>query len=501
MPNQLLFRRQFVLGQQPVQMEGWNHFSLAGDLALSSHPDLNVVSYTDETSSATLLGYMLDANHPEYSDKEILSSLPLQTPDIDVLVKSTRCLSGRWLLICRNESFHIILTDAGSCRDLYFTTHKGSTWCASQPHLLSKHLDIPLWEDESISGYFMLENLKANNYKWTTNYSPCKDVYRLLPNHCLDLKTAKSLRYGQDIPTELIPLHRVIEENCHILSNTIKAANNRYNLILGCTAGYDSRVQLAACRSIAQDLFFYVYHYNRMGADHPDIRVPERMFRELGIPFHIIPETDIPDESFTAAFAQNTLIPRFSVMPVVYHQYKHFPQSVNVSENILSIIKVAYQRSVNYDARAFATLCHQPHHEFILDWLSDWIADVRQSFPMDRINLTDLYYWEVHLANLVGTGSTEQDIAIEELSPSNSRAFLLNCFSVHPDYHTEPHSYVFHDKMIGYMWKELLSYPINPERMSRLTDILRKRNLLFRTMAVNTRLKQYRKQLYGSISR
>jgi hypothetical protein len=495
MANPLFFRRQFLLGDRPLPIENWQHHTLRKEWVITAHPDLNVLTHKTQTASVTLLGYMLDAENPLQIDEVILRNLPIETTDIDVLVRSTRYLSGRWLLICLNKSFSVIITDAGSCRDIYFTRHKDITWCGSQPHLLDKYLDIPLWDNEQITGYFELENLKANNYKWTTNYSPYKDVYRLQPNQYLDLQTAKSCRYSPGIPSELLPLHRVTDENCRILSNTILAASRRYELMLACTAGYDSRVQLAASRSIARDLYFYVFQYQRMADEHPDIRVPQSMFSELGIPFHIIAETDIPDDDFVSAFAQNTLIHRYPVLPVIYHQYKHFPDTLNVSENILSIIKVAYQRAASFDAREFATLCHQPHHEFILDWLSDWISSVRQSFPMDRVNLTDIYYWEVHLSNLVGTGATEQDIALEELSPSNNRAFLQNCFSVHPDYHTEPQSYAFHDKMINHMWKELLSYPINPDRMSRLTDMLRKRNLLFRTMAINTKLKQYGKQL------
>jgi len=377
-------------------------------------------------------------------------------------------------------------------RDIYFTKVKGKVWCASQPRLLAEHFDIPLSENKDIQQYFTKQNIHSLHYKWTTDYTPYSGIHHLQPNHWLNLKTGEVKRFSLNFSSSIIPLHKVIEENAMLLTNIMQAAHRRFKLMLGCTAGYDSRVLLASCRQFASEAFFYIFLFNYMQGNEPDVRVPVQMFKALSLPYNVIKESLHPDEVFMTAYYQSSMFPRKATLPCLYHQYMKFPDYVNVSENTITIAKVYMDRLGKTDAVKLADAFHQPHHPFILEWLQNWINNAEPAFPSDRMDISDLYFWEVFLANLNSAGCTEQDIAVEELSPSNCRRFLLNCFAVHPQYHTEPHSYVFHRKLLELMWKELLRFPINPDWKFTLVYFLRKHNLYFKTMQMRKKLKSLR---------
>jgi hypothetical protein len=492
--NKLLFRRQFILGDRPVDMAGWIPWELGSGLVLTAHPDLNVVQSVLPGSSLTLLGYMLDADHPEATDTEIIKALHADHDTIDSLVQKTELLSGRWILIYAGSDSSFIFHDVTGYRDIYYTEVKGVTWCGSQPHLMAQHLNLQKSADPDIISYFSQEQINALNFNWTTDYSPYKGILHLLPNHYLDLKNSAVKRFKLNFTPSTLPLHQAVRENCRIMANIMQAARHRYKLMIACTAGCDSRVQLAACRSIADSAYFYIYQFPNLADDHPDLALPAKLFRSLSLPFQIIKHSETEDDAFSAAYERSTMFPRYFTKPLLYHYYRNFPDFVNVSENTMPAFKVYFDRLGKPDAAHLANAYHQPPHPFILDWLQTWIKQAESDVPLDRMDISDLYFWEVFLGNQNGTSAAEQDISIEDLSPSNCRRIYLNFFSVAGQYHTEAHTYDIYRKMIRFMWPELLDFPFNPGWKTSAYDFLRKHNLYFRAKRVNSAFRAFSQQ-------
>jgi hypothetical protein len=495
MANPLLFRRQFLLGDRPLPIENWQHHTLHKQWVITAHPDLNIVISAKSSSILALIGYMLDAENPGYTDEQILKNIHYAHETIDSLVQKTQSLSGRWILLYVDADSAFIFNDAGGNRDVYYTEVEGVTWCGSQPHLLTENLGIPLSENEDIIRYFSKESVESLAFKWSTTFSAYKDVFHLPPNHWLDLKAAVVKRFSLPFSERLLPIKDVIEENCFLMTNIMLAANQRFNLVPACTAGWDSRLLLASCRPFAKDAYFYIFQSNNMPDTHIDVRIPKQMCRLLGVPFHVEKQTYVPDEQFLSAYMHNTLVPRTATIPVIYHQYKEFSDRVNVSENSISIVKMCFRHLGKTNAKGLAKAYHQPEYPFLMDWMQTWLDSAYPAFPNDRMDISELYFWEFYLANLTSTAATEQDIALEDLNPSNCRKLLLNCFAVHPDYHTEPHSYVFHRKMISLMWKELLAFPFNPDPKNTFVYFMRKHNLHFRFMDLYSSAKKSLRQL------
>ncbi len=488
------------MGDKPIEIDNWKHFQLNFGLILTAHPDLNVIQSINPESTLTLLGFMLDADHPEATDTEILSRIHSDNDNIDALVQKTELLSGRWILIYASQASSFIFNDVTGFRDVYYTQVSGVSWCGSQPHMMAKYLNIAPVDNPDMISFFTRENIIALNTNWTTDYSPFEGIRHLLPNHYLDLRQSVVRRFMLNFTPSVLPMHQALRENCRIISNIMLAARNRYKLMVACTAGCDSRVLLSACKKISDSVYFYIYRFNNMAANHPDIAVPAKMFKDVSIPFHIIENTETEDAAFSDAVDKSTMFPRFITNPLYYHYYQKFADYMNVSEHTMPAFKVYFDRLGKTDALHLADAYHQPHTPFVLKWLQSWIDSTESAFPKDRFDISDLYFWEVFLGNQNGTTAAEQDISIEDISPSNCRRFYLNFFSVAKEYHTEAHTYDFHHKMIELMWKELLDYPFNPGLKNYAIDFLKKHNLFFKAKHIKATLKSIRNMQYGSIS-
>ncbi len=460
-------------------MQGWKQYSLGDRIIVTAHPDLQVVLSEHPHSTLMLMGYILDAENPCDSDVQILQRMHTGIMSIDQIVSRTDCFSGRWMLVYHDINRTFLIGDAFCLRDVYYCKHNGAVWCASQPHLLAKILNIPKTQDPEKAEYFSADNIGKLHGKVATDLTVYDGIRRLLANYYLDLNTGRADRFKFNLPEQILPLHQVISENSLLMQNILLAAHNRFPLMLGCTAGYDSRVLLASCRNIAPELFFYIFHFAYMDSTHIDIRVPQTMFARLNLPYHILSPKQEPEAEFVDAYLHNTMYPNEAILPCTYEQYKNFDGYLNVSENTITMVKVYSPRLKQNTAAELAAAYTQPPKQFILDWMQGWITYAKKSLDLERINLSDLYFWEVFLSNLLGPAATEQDIGIDDLSPSNCRKFMYNAFSVDYKYHQERFSYIFHDKMIAHMWKELGSFPINPGLKYRMFRLLRKHNLYF----------------------
>ena len=146
----LLHRRQFILGPRFVESRRhWQRVHVRESICVTAHPDLHVRQVTRGGKSLTLLGYLLDAEHPEHGDEDILLGL------LDHLfansafadwVKHTYPLAGRWILIVDDGRDVRMFTDPMGLRQVFYTDPAltAECWCATQPGLIAEELKLDM---------------------------------------------------------------------------------------------------------------------------------------------------------------------------------------------------------------------------------------------------------------------------------------------------------------------------------------------------------------------
>jgi hypothetical protein len=98
--------------------------------------------------------------------------------------------------------------------------------------------------------------------------------------------------------------------------------------------------------------------------------------------------------------------------------------------------------------------------EFAVEYYGNWIEELKEYCPDNKMRLLDLFYWEERIANWGNQIQQEKDIAQEDFNVFNSRDLVVHYLSVHSKY-LELHNLKIHLEVIRKLWPEALSYPIN----------------------------------------
>jgi acetyltransferase-like isoleucine patch superfamily enzyme len=469
-PEKYLFRRQFLLGPDFVeQLPHWEKLKIADKLFVTIHPDLNYVHKVSATSSITLLGFILDPDHPEASDNDIIESLLeklIMGSTLSKLIESTFDFGGRWLLIIIHGSDRIIFNDACGYRTAYYTDfqHQDEFWCASQPGIFALITDLD--PDPQALDYLDTEkyNHSGNNeYFFPADGTPYKNVKHLLPNHYLSIADKKTIRYWPQRELPLVDFNEAVNFCCTKIERLIKAANHRFSLALSLTAGKDSRLITAAAKDIAAEIYFFSKFYWGQDKSSWDIVIPRKLLNALGFKHHALDCNKKCREDLKAIYDRNVDNAHSSYRRLIQGMNDQLPpKMVWVKGNASPIASRVYQRKLKTQAVSPENLANAlgtPNNAFAINEIDKWMQGAKNIY---NVELLDLFYWEIKEGNWQAYTQLEFDLVLDEIFvPYNCRTLLEMMLAVDTKFRKHP-EYQMLEAMIEKMWPELLQQPINP---------------------------------------
>ena len=133
---------------------------------------------------------------------------------------------------------------------------------------------LDLKVDEDAAGYLAAAVKIDPEYWWPGESTLYKGVRHLLPNHYLDLSTGKTGRYW---PSRSVSMLRLMLSYgvVRFFYAVSASAANRFNLVVTLTAGWDSRLVLAASKDIRHQLSYMTLRQAGEPDDDPDITWPK----------------------------------------------------------------------------------------------------------------------------------------------------------------------------------------------------------------------------------
>ncbi len=339
----ILYRRQFILGSHPIpDLPEWKSISFAS-FFLTVHPDLEATTAKGSKEDFLMLGFALNHRRPEANNQELMDELAGSCHNLEELLEYCRDLCGRYVLLFHFPEKTGLVNDLIGSRSVYWCTHQNSVWCASQPGMLARLLGIEEDPSPAVRTYIEREMIREGEASWIGDGTRYTGVRHLLPNHYLDFEEKRSIRYWPISRLEPLDIENATCKSAEILENTLLAATNRFPLSMAITSGWDSRCMLAATRKVRSKIYYYIQKFGSMTDTHPDIRVPRKLTRKLGIPFHILECSDYQDETFDAALESNVFVLHNPAKKVLYRSfYQNFQGKVNISGNISDLCRTAH---------------------------------------------------------------------------------------------------------------------------------------------------------------
>jgi len=467
--DRLLFRRQFILGPRfAEQFPHWHKVKLDSGLHLTAHPDLFVCRRHAPSRSVTLLGYLLDPTRPDADDGEILDDLLdrlCACDSLDDFFGHTYRLGGRWILIVQKNRESRLFNDALGQRQVCYTDPAltPERWCASDPSIIAETLNLEISND--ILSAFRQSYTEGNQqYWWPSDLTPYENVRQLPPNHYLDLESGLRNRYWPDSNLNDLPLEEAVQRCSATLAGLMQSAYNRFEMALSLTAGWDTRMLLAASRPFKDRTFYFTMKYWNLSDKSPDLRVPRRLLAKLRLQHNIIECPAAMDDGFREIYNRNVTTAREAYGGIAQGLYEQYPQhrvciKGNASATVKSIYRSPEHLGKDITAAELAEKAGMKTGSFGARHLEKWLDDAAQS--CFNVNLLNLFYWEERMGSWQAMSALEWDVAQEVLQPFNCRDLLKDLLSV-DERLREPPDYRLFEELILNLWPEVLREPVNP---------------------------------------
>ena len=461
----LIHRRQFFYGPEFDVFQHWITVTLPNGYKLAVHPDLELTQSATNRFTLTLLGYLLDPAQPEAGNQEILEKISAQAKDPRALVTALDHFGGRYVLFVFHEQENFVLNDAGGLRPIYFhLSGAGELWLAPQPGLISDKFGFT--HSEAADRFLASEAIRKNPEPWFPGAStPFDEITHLLPNHLLDLDSGRVERYWPLKPLKKIPLKQGVARSAEIIRNTVKAAHQRFELALGLTGGYDSRVLLAASRELVSDIHIFTMIYYKLTRQSSDIVVAAELAQKAGVAHQVFACDQAMDDEFAWLYEHNLERSYHNYGNIVYGRCMNLdPQMVVLKAAMSEITRCFYYHAgvypYNITPELLCRLSRLGTDELVMQAFSEWYANARYVEKLGY-KLLDLFYWENRIANWQAMGQLEFDLAHEELTPYNQRELLVTMLGVNLKYRSMPKNR-FHRELIKALWPEMDEIVYNP---------------------------------------
>ena len=465
--DKYLFRRQFILGPNYTKKHRkWNKISISDKLFVSVHPDLDVVKVSDREDTIVLLGYILDPFKPSFNNNEIVNNIMARISIADDIYEHLDSKCGRFVIIAKIKNELRIFNDAAGYRQIfYYTDDNHCIWCGSQPSILAEEFNIET--DKSIvEDLEKLPLIRDEAARWYPGkITLYKDIYHLTPNHYLDLKSGEVIRYWPIKSLEHISVEKAAEYSSKVLQGAFESAGQRNCLALTVTAGYDTRVLLAACKMLKEKIHYLTHTHGSLNENMPDIQIPRKLLERYGLNHHIAHHSDKVENDFQAFFKRNVTGAKDLHNNNAYAFYKYFE---NIGTEMLvaqgeggGLGKRFYRLPKLYGAneKTLATVVGMRGSRIAEQAIGEWMESANKGVARG-IDILDLLYWEMRLGNWSTLAVSSYDIVFETLLPFNCRN-LLECF-ISVEIQDRLTTKNTHLCLIKNMWPELLEFPLNP---------------------------------------
>jgi hypothetical protein len=258
-----------------------------------------------------------------------------------------------------------------------------------------------------------------------------------------------------------------VKEGASQLRRLMLSAANRFPLAALVTAGWDSRVVLAASRGLQSELAFFTFNLGSTKTADADLAIPARLLPRLGKTHKVMNVPETMDPELKNLYMMNVAGAHDCWGTTAETLFRNLrPDQVRVtgsgSEAVRQQLRPYYFGDVTAETLAsFAWTKEQ----FAVKEFDRWLADMPKNIGF---NLLDLFYWEQKCGQWLAVGQTEWDWVGESFAPFNCRSLLATLLSTDVAYRVEPH-YELYRALLKELWPEVLSEPVNPHKKLKAT--------------------------------
>lgn len=451
-------KNQYLVTNRKLEnFEGGFHNTWSG---LNVYVDTSSrLSISKSHAEVLIIGTVVDYRNPSFSRDDIAGFLSKLT-SINEIIDNSNHLTGRYALFVSIGDQQYAITDTCALKRIVYGKMGADLVLTSSEIVYYKlfatspQMNPEVEELQKKKSYLKQEN------PWFGYSSVDSRLNILIPNRILHINTLKEERI--DLPN--VKTNDYIQAAANILSKTYDAlAHNFKTLVQPVTAGFDSRILLAASLKHKQKIKYYVFGVPQ--SNEVDVVIPQKLSETLDFKFSVVDSRETISEEFAGVYTQSVLFPRtLNKTRNIFYHYKNSPEdTINLNGNGGEIFRCYY--GVLYtkpNKKRLSFLVGANKYPLLTNKVQQWYTDSIEYAKRNNVPITDLMYWEQRMALWGSKYPLEQDIAIEEVSAYNNR-FLLSLLLVNSSQsERKGPDYKLARALCNALNKDVLKVPVNP---------------------------------------
>lgn len=469
------FRNQYILTKKRINKEkGWCEFNV-GEFVLYSHPKLEVNRCSNSELELILIGDAFDALNCTYSNEGILKSIISECYSLLEVLNRFDEYSGTFIVLHYNKPTNelIVFNDASALREIYhYNDRENGLVLGSQTKIINTYFDIELDQSKKALEFYSSPSFKKRRC-YVGDLTEFKKIKHLKPNHYLNLNKGTIHRFYPNSIKTVMNFEEAAQQSAKLIRGYLEASSNRYNLLLPVSAGWESRVLLAASKNIQKKCHFYVFKGKNYSDDHFDIKTPVKLLKNLNLELNVVQKDEEIATEYIPLIEESVAFPRYESLNYILGYWSSFPNHLSVIGNVSEIARTNWPNFFRLNPKKISIIQEFPFLKYATDYYERWLKDAKKICNDMNFRLLDLLYWEENCGNWVAKASTETRMGIEHFLPFNSRKLLRIMLSVNCKYR-QKHDSKLYLRIIEILWSDCLSEPINPNRKRRIIAFLQK---------------------------
>ncbi|MEW8985837.1 MAG: hypothetical protein AB2401_02305, partial [Bacillus sp. (in: firmicutes)] len=284
--------------------EEWEQTSVNGEYFLSTQKELEVNQVKVNGKELTLIGYLINPHEPNKGNEDCLKAIFNNVNTTNDIFEELYAYSGRFVLIGSIGDEMVIVSDPCGLRQVYYTEIDGNLWFASQPNLLAEVFNIPIRNEDKLNEFLSLPAYEYYQRFWVGEDCIYENIRHLMPNYFFNVKQKEAERYWIN-HEKGIDLQDAVVKAAKVLRGSMNAIARRGNLIQGLTAGWDSRILLAASKNVKNEILFYISLGDDKLNRNTDLKIATKLADELDIKLHIMKNLNGVSEEISTLIKRN----------------------------------------------------------------------------------------------------------------------------------------------------------------------------------------------------
>lgn len=349
-------------------------------------------------------------------------------------------ICGRYLIIYGMVGdYPKIVQDATGMRSVYYAERK--LIVASHVELVQMHAnedESPLWEEYKNNN----RNIENNNIGLPGNTTPYWNIKALIPNHVLDTKILKQIRFWPRHSIVTMDLDTICNEALICFRKQAEKLIREYkHICISLTGGIDSNISAKAFEPSACSVEFFTYYdpeESIKGANtHADAKYAESYCKKHNYKYHKLILNDIPSEERLEICCKNTWQRHITRAIDSYCDF-FSPDYIHIRSNLLEIVRTRGTYTGNYITNNPETYYIYKYKHCNRELFYNAIAEFWEEADFKDLydyDFSDIFYWEERCAMWHG-GSVllESDLAFETYTLFNYRKFFDQMLSVNKSF-------------------------------------------------------------------